>query len=1202
MGETLLRAFAVNPYPVAKRPSTPSMFRQVCRLTLALLGSCLAANTGIESQPGALQADDNSSDTSVTVELVFPTSAPLSAATWMPSQPTWRPTTTTAPADLAVRLLQDKPIADKRKYQHAVLPNGIEVVNIEDARTLQAAAAVAVMAGSYHNPEDLPGLAHFCEHMLFLGSKKYPVANSFNDFMNRHAAWHNAYTDTEITNYFLQLAQEGVEEGLDRLANFFKSPLFDEKYVQSEVNAVDSEHSKNIDNPTWFTLDAMSALANPASPVSRFSTGNRKTLLEEPQAKGIDTVESLRTYFNTEYCSPRMKVVTIGSDSLEVQLNRSIKMFSDAGSEDPNCRQSAKTFETPPAWPDERMGKWQNILGNQPSASLWLLFALEDLTSSFKSSPMDYVGHVLSYRGVDSFYLLMQDKLGLITDVSSMLDSTSAGSNFYVKFDLTALGEKHKDLVLDLFYLYLAAIRQAGVDTALYESLAAVSKLMWNWTQPGDPGSTASGLTATLTKFPAESILWAEQRIDEVNASLVDNALSQMVPSRMNVAFVSRDNDTSMFDGLVVQELPHYGRQYTVQNLSAVLPGKPVQWNQWLSSNVTEELNQTLAELITAVNLSSASLSMPLLPRAIEGIPQDIPMDYMTATPSVGSETTVVANLFGSAPVVLDNLQRGIANSSRGQAYYSYRPGWVTFSPKAFIKIALRVRKLPSEAPASAIDRLRLGIYTSLLMEDMAPKMVDLEAAGSSSNLDLSTDAIIITLGGFAPMLAQLAHKTLEELRMFEAQPEVNSVRFERLVQERHQGLHAYTGNLVEYAVTARNLMIQDGTYSRAELLAALQNVTAENVKSAAHDLLFSKPLSVSVLAMGNLPESAAQEMIGIAVDSLLNVSASADVPEVAEVQLMDHIVDVKNPIEVRMVNPKPGDQNDALVLSMIHGVVDVHSRVVYGLLGSILGNLAFNELRTERQLGYIVDGGMSVLGNALYVSVIVQGTKERADQTEVLSELLYQKLMPEMLANMTEEDFQAHRSSFRDGLVAPPTSITEEFGHFWSPTLMNGACNSLTDEMLTYLDIAVNEKQVIIDAWEQLLAGENGVRKKVVVKYFAGSVPTRPTAIEVQERLAKEGIAEEQIALVLDEYRRTLVFDDANSTSRRQLVEEFGIMPEDLRCTSTLSLNATKNETVLVKASENETQDVSLLQDAHRYQRTSMRGFRQVSLDREMA
>eukprot|EP00971_Amphidinium_carterae_P038845 763389-Amphidinium_carterae.1 len=220
----------------------------------------------------------------------------------------------------------------------------------------------------------------------------------------------------------------------------------------------------------------------------------------------------------------------------------------------------------------------------------------------------------------------------------------------------------------------------------------------------------------------------------------------------------------------------------------------------------------------------------------------------------------------------------------------------------------------------------------------------------------------------------------------------------------------------------------------------------------------------------------------------------------------MDHIVDVKNPIEVRMVpcsitcqpakravllrvgtvpprvqvNPKPGDQNDALVLSMIHGahmsetkcgtlsaqdvilceglsvpskissfgfdlscmspsrlcvfgafaspldagVVDVHSRVVYGLLGSILGNLAFNELRTERhayartkQLGYIVDGGMSVLGNALYVSVIVQGklgamfwimgTKERADQTEVLSELLYQKLMPEMLANMTEEDFQ---------------------------------------------------------------------------------------------------------------------------------------------------------------------------------------------------
>ena len=37
-----------------------------------------------------------------------------------------------------------------------------------------AAAAMCVNAGSYHEPQHIGGLAHFCEHMLFMGSKKYP--------------------------------------------------------------------------------------------------------------------------------------------------------------------------------------------------------------------------------------------------------------------------------------------------------------------------------------------------------------------------------------------------------------------------------------------------------------------------------------------------------------------------------------------------------------------------------------------------------------------------------------------------------------------------------------------------------------------------------------------------------------------------------------------------------------------------------------------------------------------------------------------------------------------------------------------------------------------------------------------------------------------------------------------------------------------
>lgn len=43
-----------------------------------------------------------------------------------------------------------------------------------------------ISLGHMCDPEELPGLAHFCEHMLFLGTKKYPVENEYQRFLNEH--------------------------------------------------------------------------------------------------------------------------------------------------------------------------------------------------------------------------------------------------------------------------------------------------------------------------------------------------------------------------------------------------------------------------------------------------------------------------------------------------------------------------------------------------------------------------------------------------------------------------------------------------------------------------------------------------------------------------------------------------------------------------------------------------------------------------------------------------------------------------------------------------------------------------------------------------------------------------------------------------------------------------------------------------------
>lgn len=90
---------------------------------------------------------------------------------------------------------------DDRTYRALTLPNGLRVTLVSDPAMQKAAAALDVHVGSYANPVDLPGLAHFCEHMLFLGTKKYPDENEFSTYLSDHGGSSNAYTDSEDTAY-----------------------------------------------------------------------------------------------------------------------------------------------------------------------------------------------------------------------------------------------------------------------------------------------------------------------------------------------------------------------------------------------------------------------------------------------------------------------------------------------------------------------------------------------------------------------------------------------------------------------------------------------------------------------------------------------------------------------------------------------------------------------------------------------------------------------------------------------------------------------------------------------------------------------------------------------------------------------------------------------------------------------------------------
>ena len=102
------------------------------------------------------------------------------------------------------------------------LPNGITCLLVNDLNTElleddpnNVAVSVAVNAGSFNDPSHRQGLAHFLEHMIFMGSEKYPDENAFSNFISAKGGESNAYTMSEYTNYHFKVNYENIEKALD---------------------------------------------------------------------------------------------------------------------------------------------------------------------------------------------------------------------------------------------------------------------------------------------------------------------------------------------------------------------------------------------------------------------------------------------------------------------------------------------------------------------------------------------------------------------------------------------------------------------------------------------------------------------------------------------------------------------------------------------------------------------------------------------------------------------------------------------------------------------------------------------------------------------------------------------------------------------------------------------------------------------------
>lgn len=1040
--------------------------------------------------------------------------------------------------------ISDKPASDKRLYQFFTLPNGLQVVNVQDTSTTQTAFSVAVDAGSLDNPKNLPGLAHFCEHMLFLGTTKYPDAAGFDEFVAKAGGYNNAYTSDEKTVYYSEVSASSVEEGLDRFADFFRSPLFDATYVGKEVNAIDSEHAKNVQDPSHRTFEVIGHLANPDNPSSWFKTGTSETLFTGPKEKGVNVVEELKKWNKANYCPPRMRLVTLGPMTLEAQKELTSRLYADIPAGTEECRQPRKSWAEPPVWPPAQMGRFVGIEGNSPSQEIWMHFPMPDLRAYKKSAPTTYLSHIFEFGGEKSLSWKLRDGLGYVNSFGVSFDGSSAGYNCFIVAGLTPKGREHYLELMDVIFAYVLQAQEKGVDTELQTSLADLLKLQWNWDEVATGADLVMDLSARFIGTEAKDLL-SVGRMDLPNTTLVADLLSRIRPDNMNVFMVDPKANTTIFSGMKVEVLEHYGVRYASSGLTETLPEDYKRWSSWFAAGGAASSRKRATEILKG--------PLPGEPEAIKGIPKELNTDHMHASlASVGgnlaknpnSKAGLFAKMYGADPVEL--LEETATTKLKPQLWY--RSGWQTESPKVSMVFSFVVPRKADSFEVPLNETLRLAIYSHLLSETMSPKLYDLSLLGVSQSISLNPHSIEFSFVGFEPLIPQLMDKVLDEFD--KGVGSNDTTRYNRIVQEMKESLTTYSEMPINYAIEDRNMLIAQSAYTREEKLAVLNGLNVSLAASAVDELLLPRSMQISALAMGNLDQVATEAAYGKIRSRAQKWKGASAIPaEGEEVRHTSPVIKPGKSVEVRTRNKRAGDGNHATVVSFLVGVMTVESRVLYGILTGILHNVAYSELRTNRQLGYVVNGGISPMSNVHYTSVVVQGDVLDSDAVEAAIEYVYSIGVPSSLKNMTSDEFKAHVASFEEQLLMPPAKFQEEFGHFWSPISMGGQCVDLKGEMLAYLRESVKSKEQLVAAWNEIAYPKEG-RLKLLVKHFGGEVPPRPSLTNQQAAWRKEGLPESSIERLSVEYGNTDVYDKVDSQTRHSIAATGSLYPTDLHCT----------------------------------------------------
>ncbi|XP_065204245.1 nardilysin-like [Planococcus citri] len=421
-----------------------------------------------------------------------------------------------------------------------------------------AACALSVNVGSFSEPDAIPGLAHFLEHMLFMGSEKYPKENEFCDFLQKHGGSTNAWTADEYTTYYFSCNIRYLFETLDIFSQFFISPLMMRDSIVREREAVDSEFNMYTSSD-YARVDQLGrSFASNENPGSKFMCGNLKTLKDNVSEDEL--YESLRSFYQRCYSANLMTVSIIAKLPIDTLEKYVVECFSSI----PNGQIPVPKFDTisKPLFVRDKFHRMYYVTTIQNKTELQLMWQMPPIKALYRTKPDRLISWLVGHESKGSLLSYFKSKLWATSLSAGAHESNSLYSLFGITITMTEDGFAHLADIITATFSYLKLARASLPQQRFYDEVRMLNDLEFKFQEEMDTSTFVTQAVENMHLYPAQDYFTGSNLFFEYDPDQVTQLLEYITPESVNIIVQAKEFHPH-YSVVMDQIEPWYQTKYT---------------------------------------------------------------------------------------------------------------------------------------------------------------------------------------------------------------------------------------------------------------------------------------------------------------------------------------------------------------------------------------------------------------------------------------------------------------------------------------------------------------------------------------------------------------------------------------------------------------------------------------------------------------